>query len=104
MRDESHIRPTKARALTALLVGRGERELEPGVAGDEGAELATGIPARAEDSNRDSMHTECIFLHVVYVNRSAVQAPRPGERRAMSCRSTALSGIVPVNAWRNLGG
>ena len=78
MGDESHVRTPKARALTALLVGRGERELERGVAGYEGAELATGIPARAEDSNRDSMHAECILLHTVSVNRSAVPAPDSG--------------------------
>jgi len=93
--DESHVRAPKARALTALLVGRSERELEPRVAGYEGAELATGIPARAEDSNRDSMHAECILLHTVSVNRSGSAGARSGERRAVSCRSTALSGIVP---------
>ena len=79
MRDEPHVHATKARALTALLVGRGERELERGVAGYEGAELATGIPARAEDSYRDSMHPECILLHIVSVNRSGVRAPGPGD-------------------------
>ena len=56
VRNESHVRAAKARALAALLVRRRERELQPRVAGNEGAQLAAGIAARAKNSNRDSMH------------------------------------------------
>jgi len=35
---------------------------------DNGAELASGVPARSEDSYRDSMHKECILLQRLEVN------------------------------------
>ena len=56
MRDELHIRASETRTLAASLVSRCERELQPRMAGNEGAELAAGVPARTKDSNRDSMH------------------------------------------------
>ena len=72
MRDELYVHAAEARALAASFVGGRERELEPRVSGDEGAQLTAGVPTCAKDSNRDSMHDECILLHQADVNRSAL--------------------------------
>ena len=58
--DERDLAPGDAGALAAALVGGGERQLERRVAEGEGAELAAGVPARAEDAYRNFMHEECI--------------------------------------------
>jgi len=69
MRDEAYFRASQARALAATFVCRRKRELHGWMARDEGAQLAAGVPACAKDSNRDSMHDECILLHQPEVNR-----------------------------------
>ena len=69
MRDELHVGAAETRALTATLVRGGEGELEARMSRNQRTQLAARIPARAEDSNRDSMHTECILLQSVDVNR-----------------------------------
>ena len=60
VRDEGQFSAGDARALTAALVGRGKRQLHPRVAEEETAQLATGVPARAENPDRNFMHRECI--------------------------------------------
>jgi len=54
--DETNLRAAEPRTLASPLVRGGERERHARVAGDDRAELAAGIPARAQDSYRDSMH------------------------------------------------
>ena len=43
-------------AVAAVLVRRSECETQFGVLSNEPAELASRIPARSQNSNRDSMH------------------------------------------------
>jgi hypothetical protein len=56
--DELHVVASEARALSAPLVGAGEMQTEPRMARDERAELAAGVPGRAQDSNGNFMHGE----------------------------------------------
>jgi hypothetical protein len=76
--DEPHVPAPEACLFTATFVGRCERELEPRVPSDESAEFATRVAARAEYSNRDSMHDECILLQHADVNRDAAVSPPEG--------------------------
>ena len=69
MRDEAHVGAAEPRLLAAPLVRGREREPHPRVARDERAQLASGVATGAKDSNRDSMHDECILLHQGDVNR-----------------------------------
>src|SRR5918993_45420 len=68
MGDEAHLRTTETGAFAPPLVRGCERKLHCGMTRDEGAELATRVPTRAEDANRDSMHAECILLQDSLVN------------------------------------
>lgn len=54
--DELHVTPRDAHALPPPVVGGGEAKLEPGMTGDEGAELSAGITAGSEDAHRDFIH------------------------------------------------
>jgi hypothetical protein len=56
VRNETDLRAPESRTLASALVRGGEREHHTRVAGDDRTELAAGIPARAKDSYRDSMH------------------------------------------------
>ena len=58
VRDEAHVLATEACSLSAPLVGAREMQAERWVAYDERAELAAGIPGRAQDSNGKFMHRE----------------------------------------------
>jgi hypothetical protein len=61
-------------ARAALLIRRGERQLEFRVVEDECTELAAGIAARAEHSNGYSIHQECIIMRKATVNADAAAA------------------------------
>lgn len=89
MSDESDVRASEARALAAPLVCGREREIESRMTSDEGAQLAASIAARAEDSNRDSMHAECILLHPLDVNHYAIP----------QIVLTALPYVLPLGAF-----
>ena len=54
------------------------KQMQPRVPSDESAELATRVTARAQYSNRDSMHDECILLQHPDVNRDAVASLSQG--------------------------
>jgi hypothetical protein len=58
VRDEAHVAPAKARTLTALFIRRGELKLEARMSGDQGAELASRIPGRAQHPYGKFMHRE----------------------------------------------
>ena len=69
VRHEAHIDAAEPGALAAARVRRSEREIERRVTRDDGAELPPCVSARSEDSNRNSMHKECILLQRGEVNR-----------------------------------
>jgi transcriptional regulator of arginine metabolism len=73
-RDISHLSRSNAGALPPLLVGRREGEVKPGVPRDQSAQLPPCVSARAEDSNRNFMHKECITLHYLRVNDPAARS------------------------------
>ena len=66
--DEAHVLAPKARLFAAALVRGRECKSHPRVARDQRTQLAPGVAAGTEDSNRDSMHDECILLRVDDVN------------------------------------
>lgn len=69
--DERQLASANSHAFATPFVRRGEMQVEKRVTGNEIAEFPAGISARAEDSNRNSMHLECILLHEEDVNSSA---------------------------------
>jgi hypothetical protein len=69
VRHEAHIDATQPGTLATALVRRSEREFERRVTRNDRAELAPGVSARSEYSNRNSMHKECILLQRGEVNR-----------------------------------
>ena len=69
VRYEAHLGSSEARALAAALIGSCEGKLHVRVTGDDRAELATGVTTGTQDTNRDSMHEECILLQSPDVNR-----------------------------------
>lgn len=54
--NELHLGAADARALTALLVRRGEREAEARVPRHEGTELTSGVSTGAQDSDGNGIH------------------------------------------------
>jgi hypothetical protein len=56
MGDEANVRASEARPFAPTLVGRGECQLHLWMSRDDRAQLAAGVSACTEDSNRDSMH------------------------------------------------
>jgi hypothetical protein len=103
VRDEAHVYAAEARLLAAPFVRGRKREPHARVARNERAQLASGVAAGTEDSDRDSMHAECILLHRRDVNRS--------DRRI--ARTERLGDVLPpshalcyrlVELLRRLGG
>ena len=78
VREEVHVHTAETRLFATALVRGRERKLQPRVPSDESAELATRVTARAQYSNRDSMHDECILLQHPDVNRDAVASLSQG--------------------------
>ena len=66
--DVSDFGRTDPRALTALLIGRREGQLQARVSCDQTAQLPARVPTGTEHSDRNFMHKECITLHSVPVN------------------------------------
>lgn len=57
-----------ARCLAALVLGGSECEVKARVLQQQGAELATSVPASAKHPNGDSIHIECIIIQTPWVN------------------------------------
>ena len=77
VRDKADVGAAEPRQLAASLVRGCEREPHPRVSRNERAQLASGVAAPTEDSNRDSMHDECILLHQRDVNCGGPGSVRP---------------------------
>src|SRR4051812_47620318 len=92
-----HLGRPDARSLATLLVGRRERELERGMAGDEPAQLPARIPAGTQDAYRNFMHKECITLHSVCVNDPGIRSRILADGAKLSPWPTSANDTIPFS-------
>jgi hypothetical protein len=67
-RHEAQLAAPDARNRAPLVVCAGKRQLERWMLPNEATELPAGVPARAENSNWNLIHDECIIMHDFQVN------------------------------------
>ena len=102
MRDKANLGAAQPRSFASTFVRRRERQIEPRMPRDESAELTAGVATGAEDTNRDSMHTECILLHTADVNRFGMAlGHRPGSSH-VSCRDVSCRCMLSAHSRRNV--
>ncbi len=95
-RNEREFATAKKRTFPSLGVRGRERQVEVRMAPKETAELSARIPTRAEHTNGDLMHAECILLHGAAVKSFRISGVRPTALAASTVTSRASS-HTPVN-------
>ena len=85
-RDEPEVAAADARDRASLIVCARKRQLERRMLPNEATELSAGVSTRAENSNWNLIHSECIIMHDFQVNAFL----REGRRRR--CPRARLNG------------
>lgn len=85
-RHEPELAAADTRDRAALVVCTRKRQLERWMLPNETTELPAGVATRAENSNWNLIHNECIIMHDFQVNAFVC------ERRRRRCQKARLNG------------